>query len=114
MDLHIESRNVAMTPHWKAEIEERMADLQRGHHDITHGRVTLTKNRHHKKGQRVAEAVVVVTLPRRHTITAKKEEKTFEEAIRAAFFAVAIELKKFREKRHARKSAHRLFPPSTV
>lgn len=99
MDLHIESRNVAMTPRWKAEIEERMADLQKGHNDITHGRVTLTKNRHHKKDQRVAEAVVVVTLPRRHTITARKEEKTFEEAIRAAFFAVEIELKKFREKR---------------
>ena len=99
MDLHIESRNVEMTPRWKTEIEERMADLQLGHDDITHGRVTLTKNRHHKKDQRVAEAVVVVTLPGRRTITSRKEEKTFEEAIRAAFFAVEIELKKLREKR---------------
>jgi len=99
MDLHIESRNVDMTPQWKTEIEERMVDLQRGHDDITHGRVTLTKNRHHKKDQRVAEAVVVVTLPGRRTITARKEEKTFEEAIRAAFLAVEIELRKIREKR---------------
>ena len=99
MELEIESRNVAMTPRWKTEIEARMADLQSGHDDIIHGRVTLTKNRHHKKAQRVAEALVVVTLPKRHTFTARKEEKTFEEAIRAAFFAVDIELRKYREKR---------------
>jgi cold shock CspA family protein/ribosome-associated translation inhibitor RaiA len=101
MDLQIESRNVAMTPRWKTEIEERMVGLQAGHDDIIHGRVTLTKNRHHKKDQRVAEAVLVVTLPRRHTLTARKEEKTFEEAIRAAFGAVDIELQKYRDKRAA-------------
>jgi cold shock CspA family protein/ribosome-associated translation inhibitor RaiA len=99
MDLHIESRNVGMTPRWKKEIEERMADLNAGHNDLIRGRVTLTKNPHHKKDQGVAEALVVVTLPRRHTITARKEEKTFEEAIRAAFFSVDIELQKYREKR---------------
>jgi cold shock CspA family protein/ribosome-associated translation inhibitor RaiA len=88
-----------MTPRWKTEIEERMADLQRGHDDLTHGRVTLTKNRHHKKAQLVAEAVVVVTLPGRRTITARKEDKTFEEAIRSAFQSVEIELRKHREKR---------------
>ncbi len=99
MELRIESRNVRMTPRWKTEIEERMADLQEGQNDITHGRVTLTKNRHHKRARRVAEALVVVTLPRRHIITARKEEKTFEEAIRAAFAAVEIEVQKFREKR---------------
>lgn len=99
MDLHIESRNVGMTPRWKTEIEERMADLSAGHNDLIRGRVILTKNPHHKKDQRVAEALVVVTLPRRRTITARKEEKTFEEAIRAAFFSVDIELQKYREKR---------------
>lgn len=99
MKIRIDSRNVAMTPRWKTEIEERLADLDRGHEDITHGRVTLTKNRHHKKAKLVAEAVVVVTLPGRHTMTSRKEDKTFEEAIRAAFDAVAIELKKFRDKR---------------
>lgn len=101
MNLRIESRNVAMTPRWKAEIEQRMADLQNGHDDLTHGRVTLTKNRHHKKAMNVAEAVVVVTLPGRHTITARKENKTFEEAIRAAFTAVETEIRKFREKRRS-------------
>jgi cold shock CspA family protein/ribosome-associated translation inhibitor RaiA len=99
MELEIESRNVAMTPRWKTEIETRMDDLQRGHEDLIHGRVMLTKNRHHKKLAKVAEALVVVTLPGRHTMTARKEDKTFEEAIRSAFHAVSIELRKYREKR---------------
>lgn len=99
MELEIESRHVDMTPRWKTEIEARMADLQRGHEDLIHGRVTLTKNPHHKKLANVAEALVVVSLPGRHTLTARKENKTFEEAIRSAFDAVAIELRKYREKR---------------
>lgn len=99
MNLQIESRNVGMTPRWKAEIEKRMADLQEGHDDIIHARVTLTKNPHHKKAKNVAEALIVVTLPGRHTFTARKEEKTFEEAIRAAFFSIEIELDKYRDKR---------------
>ena len=99
MELEIESRNVAMTPRWKMEIEARMDDLQRGHDDLIHGRVTLTKNRHHKKLANVAEALVVVTLPGRHTLTSRKADKTFEEAIRAAFGAVDIELRKYRDKR---------------
>lgn len=102
MDLRIESRNVKMTPRWKTEIEERMALLNDGHDDLIHARVTLTKNAHHKKDQRVAEAVVVVSTPGRHTFTARKEDKTFEEAIRAAFAALEIELDKYREKRAAR------------
>ncbi|MDC8447709.1 MAG: cold shock domain-containing protein [Nitrospira sp.] len=99
MELEIESRNVTMTPRWKMEIEARMDDLQRGHDDLIHGRVTLTKNRHHKKLANVAEALVIVTLPGRHTMTARKENKTFEEAIREAFDAVGIELRKYRDKR---------------
>lgn len=99
MELAIESRNVAMTPRWKTEIEARMDDLQRGHEDLIHGRVTLIKNKHHKKLANVAEALVVVTLPGRHTLTSRKEDKTFEEAIRAAFDAIGIELRKYRDKR---------------
>ena len=102
MELQIESRNVTMTPRWKREIESRMDALARGYEDILHGRVTLTKNAHHKKQARVAEALVVVSLPRRRTLTARKEDKTFEEAIRAAFEAVSIELHKFREKRRTK------------
>jgi ribosomal subunit interface protein len=99
MELEIQSRNVAMTPRWKTEIEARMDDLRRGHDDLIHGRVTLIKNRHHKKLANVAEALVVVTLPGRHTLTARKEDKTFEEAIRSAFQAISIELRKYQEKR---------------
>ena len=99
MKLEIESRNVGMTPRWKSEIESRMADLQRRHEDLIHGRVTITKNLHHKNLANVAEALIVVTLPGRHTMTARKEDKTFEEAIRTSFDAMAIELRKHHEKR---------------
>jgi cold shock CspA family protein/ribosome-associated translation inhibitor RaiA len=99
MELEIESRNVEMTPRWKSEIETRMADLQQRYQDLIHGRVTLTKNLHHKKLANVAEALIVVTLPGRQTKTARKEDKTFEEAIRTAFDAIAIELRKYHEKR---------------
>lgn len=74
MELAIESRNVAMTPRWKTEIAARMDDLQRGHEDLIHGRVTLIKNKHHKKLANVAEALVVVTLPGRHTLTSRAVE----------------------------------------
>ncbi|NIM21922.1 MAG: cold shock domain-containing protein [Candidatus Latescibacteria bacterium] len=111
MDLEIESRHVDMTPRWKSEIEGRMEDLQRGHDDLIHGRITLTKNPHHKKLRNVAEALVVVSLPGRHTITARKENKTFEEAIRRAFAAVAIELKKYRGKRSRTEARTPPVPP---
>jgi len=101
LDVKIESRNVGMTPRWKAEIERRTEALQTDTIRIIHARVTLTKNTHHKKGADNAEALVVITLPRR-TVTARKESKTFEEAIRSAFQAMEIELDKVEEKRLAR------------
>lgn len=98
MDVKIESRHVGMTPRWKQEIETRVANLQAEYDNITHARVTLTKNPHHKKGADNAEALLLLNLPPRHTITARKEAKSFEEAIRAAFRAATTEIKKFREK----------------
>ena len=102
LDIKIESRNVGMTPRWKTEIERRVKVLETGIIRPTHARVTLTKNAHHKKGADNAEALVVITLPRKRTVTARKESKTFEEAIRAAFQAVDHELEKIEEKRVAR------------
>ena len=102
MDIKIESRNVGMTPRWKTEIENRVAALETDSIHITHARVTLTKNAHHKKGADNAEALVLVTVPRRHTVTARKEAKTFEEAIRRAFQAVGTEIRKMHQKRAAK------------
>jgi len=102
LDLKVESRNVGMTPRWKAEIERRTEALQTDTIRIIHARVTLTKNAHHKKGADNAEALVLVTLPRRRTVTARKESKTFEEAIRSAFQAMEHELEKIEAKRLAR------------
>jgi len=60
--------------------------------------VTVEKNRHHKKGPRIASARLVCNV-NGGTFTASKTEKTFEEAIRATFHAMEEELRSFREKR---------------
>jgi ribosome-associated translation inhibitor RaiA len=98
MELEIESRNAGLTPGWKSEFEARMAELQLRHQDLVHRRVTITKNLHHKKLANVAETLIVVTLPGRQAKMSRKEHKTSEVAIRTAFDAIAIELRKHREK----------------
>lgn len=105
MDLKIDSRNVGMTPRWRQEIQDRITTLQTEYDNITHARITLTKNPHHKKGDDNAEALIVLNLPPRHTVTARKEAKSFEEAIRSAFKAATTEIKKFREKPVSQKPA---------
>ena len=47
MQLQIETRNVDLSPAWKADIEARVSKLNAGHDKFIHGRVTLTKNLHH-------------------------------------------------------------------
>lgn len=96
MDLRIDCRNIAMAPRWRASVGRYIDKLQNSYGDLTHARVTLEKNLHHKKG-RVA-AVQVVLSVRGATITAHKTEKTFEQAIKAAFLAAGRELKSHREK----------------
>jgi cold shock CspA family protein/ribosome-associated translation inhibitor RaiA len=97
MHTQIESRNVDMTARWRSEIEARLTDLRTGHDALTHVRVTLTRH-DHRKAADTAEALIVATLPGR-TLTARKTEATFEEAIRDAFAAIAVELEKYRDKR---------------
>ena len=101
MDIRTESRNIPMAPRWQEEIEHRLHDLQDGHNDVLHARVTLEKNRHHKKGPKIASARLVCNV-RGATFTASKTDKTFEEAIRATFLAMEEELHSYREKRAQR------------
>lgn len=98
MDIRTESRNIPMAQRWQEEIEQRVQDLQNGHNDILHARMTLEKNRHHKKGPRIASARLVCNV-RGGTFTASKTDKTFEEAIRATFLAMEEELQTYRDKR---------------
>jgi ribosomal subunit interface protein len=95
MDLQIEGRHTAVTPEWTADIRSRVADLNPGQ-DITHVRVTLTKH-DHRKAEDSYDVVIVVQIPG-HTITARKQQNSFEEAIRDAFAAMEIKLEKIREK----------------
>lgn len=97
MDVQIEGRHVVIPPEWRGEIEARVTDLHTGHDDVTHVRVTLAKQ-DHRKAEDSCEALLVVQVPS-HTLTARKQAETFEEAIRDAFSAMALELEKLREKR---------------
>jgi cold shock CspA family protein/ribosome-associated translation inhibitor RaiA len=96
MDLRIDCRNIAMAPRWRTNVQQQVEKLQKTYNNLLHARVTLEKNRHHKKG-RVATAKVVLSLSGA-TITASKTEKTFEEAIKSAFLAATRELKAYRDK----------------
>ena len=96
MDLQIEGRQTAVRPEWRTDIESRVADLHPGH-DISHVRATLTKHDHRKPAD--SHSVLLVVQIPGHTITAGKHHETFNEAIRLAFEALALELDKIREKR---------------
>jgi ribosomal subunit interface protein len=96
MDLQIEGRHVDVTPELTSEIQSRVADLHPGH-EVTHIRVTLTKH-DHRKAEDSYDVLLVVQIPG-HTVTARKQEDSFEEAIRDAFAAMEVELGKVREKR---------------
>jgi ribosomal subunit interface protein len=95
--LQIEGKHIAVTPEWRRTIEARVADLHPGHDDVTHVRVTLAKQ-DHKRAEDSCEVLVVVQVPR-HTLTARKQAASFEEAIRDAFSAMDIELEKLSQKR---------------
>ena len=107
MDLHIDGRNMKVNEHWRAEITQRMEDLVKGHEDIVHARVTLSRNRHHRQADDAAEAVAVIHVPG-HTITARKQEQTVEQAIHATLDALEVELKKIREKLASHEVAQRV------
>jgi len=96
MDLQVEGRHTDVTPEWTADIQSRVEDLRPGH-DIQHVRVTLTKH-DHRRSEDSHDVVIAVQVPG-HTITARKQQDSFEEAIRDAFAAMEIELEKVREKR---------------
>jgi ribosomal subunit interface protein len=94
MDIQIEGVHTEVTPQWRADIEARVADLHP--HDITHVRVRLMEH-DHRSPDDSHSVLIVVQIPG-HTITAEKQQGTFEEAIHDTFDAVAVELEKIREK----------------
>jgi ribosomal subunit interface protein len=99
MDLQIEGRHIEVTPELTGEIQSRVVDLHPGH-EVTHIRVTLTKH-DHRKAEDSYDVLLVVQIPG-HTVTARKQQNSFEEAIRDAFAAMKVKLDKVREKRASR------------
>src|SRR3990172_3116732 len=96
MDVRIDCRNIAMAPRWHTSVGKHLDKLRNSSDDLTHARVTLEKNLHHKKG--LVATVQIVLSVRGSTITAHKTDKTFEQAIKAAFLAAGRELKVYRDK----------------
>jgi len=96
MNLQIEGRQIEVRSSWAADIKARVADLKPSA-GIVHVRVTLAKH-DHRKDDDSHEVVIVVTIPG-HTITARRQDSSFEEAIREAFEALETELDKIQDKR---------------
>ena len=96
MDVEIEGVRVDVKPQWRQNIEARVADLHPGQ-EVTHVRVRLLTH-DHRKPDDSHSVLVVVQIPG-HTITAEKQQATFEGAIEEAFDAAVLELDKLREKR---------------
>lgn len=96
MDLQLEGRQVDVTPGWAADITARAQALNPSA-GLVHLRVTLAHH-DHKMEEDSHEAVIVAHIPG-HTITARKVEASFEEAIREAFEALETELDKVQDKR---------------
>ena len=96
MDLQIEGRHVNVTAELRSDIEARVDDLLPGR-DITHVRVALTEQTQ-RKVEDSYEVLIVVQIPG-HTITARKQQNSIEEALRDAFAAMKTELETIRGKR---------------
>lgn len=96
MDLQIEGRHTKVTDEWAADITARANELTPSA-GLIHLRATLTRN-DHSRAKDTHEAVLVAQIPG-HTITARKSDGSFEEAIRQTFEALETELERVQEKR---------------
>ena len=96
MNLHIERRHIKVTDEWAADITARANELKPSA-GVVHLRATLARH-DHQKPEDTHEAILVAQMPR-HTVTARKSDNSFEEAIRQAFEALETELERVQEKR---------------
>src|SRR5690348_11810124 len=96
MDLQIEGRHIKVTDEWAADITAR-ADELKPSAGVVHLRATLARN-DHRNAEDTHEVVLVAQMPG-HTITARKSDNSFEEAVRQAFQALETELERMQEKR---------------
>jgi cold shock CspA family protein/ribosome-associated translation inhibitor RaiA len=96
MNLYIEGRRITVTDEWAADIKAR-ADELKPSVGLVHLRATLARH-DHRKAEDTHEAVLVAQMPG-HTVTARKTDNSFEEAIRRAFEALGTELDSVQEKR---------------
>ena len=96
MNLEIEGRHIKVTDEWAADITAR-ADELKPSAGVVHLRVTLARH-DHRKAEDTHEAVLVAQMPG-HTVTSRKSDNSFEEAIKQAFEALGAELDRLQERR---------------
>ncbi|MFY4730362.1 HPF/RaiA family ribosome-associated protein [Nitrospira sp. BLG_2] len=96
MNLYIEGRHIKVTDEWAADITARANELKPSA-GVVHLRATLARH-DHQNADDTHEAVVVAQMPG-HTVTARKSDNSFEEAIRQAFEALKTELERIQERR---------------
>lgn len=97
MDLTIEGRNTPVLPEWRALVEDKLAGLGRGHDDIVHARVTVTKHPRHQRGH--DDVMVVLTVPG-DILTVQRSGDDVEDALFQACEVMAREVKAYRDQRY--------------
>jgi len=97
MDLTIEGRNTPVLPEWRALVEGKLAGLARGHGDVLHARVAVTKHPRHLRGH--DEVLMVLTVPG-GALTVQRTGAAVEDALFEACEVMARELKSYRAKRY--------------
>ncbi len=96
MNLYIEGRHIKVTDEWASDITARANELKPSA-GVVHLRATLARH-DHQNADDTHEAVLVAQMPG-HTVTARKSDNSFEEAIRQAFEALETELERIQERR---------------
>jgi cold shock CspA family protein/ribosome-associated translation inhibitor RaiA len=97
MDLAIESRNAVVLPEWLALVEGQLQGVTQGHDDIIHARLTVTKNRHHRRG--CDEVTMVLTVPG-DVLAVTRTADDVENALFQACQAMDRQVRIYREQRY--------------
>ncbi|TSC56998.1 MAG: Uncharacterized protein G01um101418_30 [Parcubacteria group bacterium Gr01-1014_18] len=97
--LHISAKNFDLTPAIKSLIEDKIGNLDKFYSRIIDGRVEVEKTTHHHKGD-VFRAIV--NLNAGDLIRAESVAKNLDEAVVEVKKILEMELKKAKEKLHAK------------
>ncbi|MBF0589495.1 MAG: ribosome-associated translation inhibitor RaiA [Magnetococcales bacterium] len=96
MDIKIEGRQVEIGNELRERIQKRMNNLDKRFGPLTHARMTVEKNPHHKQNPAMAKAVVNLA---GKSITATKEAENIMAAVNETLDTLAHEVQEHAEKK---------------